>query len=75
MSSNYSLPLWQSTNNSHYGFLFRFQQELKAAIINKELLDYRRYNVFIKEREDAILKKLSKRTGISESDFEFLYEE
>jgi hypothetical protein len=55
--------------------LFRFQQELKAAIINKELLDYRRYNVFIKEREDAILKKLSKRTGISEPDFEFLYEE
>lgn len=51
------------------------KRELKAALINQELLDYRRYNVFIKEREDEIIKKLSKRTGISESDFEFLYEE
>ncbi len=51
------------------------EKKLKAALINKEQLDYRRYNTFIKEREDAIIKKLSKRTGISESDFKFLYEE
>jgi 5-methylcytosine-specific restriction endonuclease McrA len=51
------------------------KRELKAALIDKELLDYRRYNNFIKERENEIIKKLSKRTGISESDFEFLYEE
>ena len=51
------------------------QKELKAALINKELLDYKRYNAFIKERENAIIKKLTKRTGISETDFEFLYEE
>ncbi len=50
-------------------------KELKAALIDKDLLDYRRYNTFLKKRGKEILDKLSKKIGISEIDFESLYED
>jgi hypothetical protein len=51
------------------------EKELKAALIDRDLLDYRRYNTFLKRRGKSIFSKLSKKTGISEADFESLYED
>jgi len=50
-------------------------KELKAALIDRGLLDYRRYNTFLRKRKKAIIEKLSRKTEISEKDFEFLHEE
>ena len=50
-------------------------RELKAALIDRSLLDYRRYNTFLQKRGDAIIKKLSQKTGLTENDFQFLYVE
>lgn len=49
-------------------------KELKNAVIDRNLLDYRRYRTFLEKRGSAIVEKLSKKIGIKEEDFEVLGE-
>ncbi len=44
-------------------------KELEKAIINRDLLDYRRYTTFIKKRSEAMLQKVTERTQLSDKDF------
>lgn len=44
-------------------------KEMKNALIDKELLDYRRYRNFLETRRQAIIEKLSRKIGIDEEDF------
>jgi hypothetical protein len=48
--------------------------ELKKALIDRKLLNYRRYGTFLKKREEAIIKNLSERIGLGEEDFKVLEE-
>jgi hypothetical protein len=43
--------------------------EMQRALIDRDMLDYRRYRTFLKERSDKILEVVSKRLGFSEADF------
>ena len=45
------------------------EKELKKALIDREMLDYRRYNKFLKQRGDAIVDKLARKIGFKEADF------
>ena len=47
-------------------------KELKRALIDRELLDYRRYRTFLRTREEKIITILEKRIGLSDKDFKFL---
>ncbi|MCY4303726.1 MAG: DUF262 domain-containing protein [Aestuariivita sp.] len=47
-------------------------KELKRALIDRELLDYRRYRTFLRTREEEIITILEKRIGLSDKDFKFL---
>jgi hypothetical protein len=49
-------------------------EELKNALIDRELLDYRRYNTFLEKRELAIINEVSKKTGLEKEDFQALNE-
>ncbi|RMG32958.1 MAG: DUF262 domain-containing protein [Methanobacteriota archaeon] len=51
------------------------EKELRLALIDKNMLDYRRYKTFLDKRGKAILEKLSKKVGLSEKDFIVLEEE
>lgn len=51
------------------------EKELRLALIDKNMLDYRRYKTFLDKRGKAILEKLSKKIGLSENDFIVLEEE
>ena len=44
-------------------------KELKKALIDRNMLDYRRYNTFLEERGKSIIKKLTKKIGFKEVDF------
>ena len=44
--------------------------ELKRALIDSSFLDYRRYTSFLEERGEAILKVVTKETGLSSKDFQ-----
>jgi hypothetical protein len=43
--------------------------EMQRAIIDRDMLDYRRYRTFLKERSEKILEDVGKRLGFSEADF------
>ena len=43
--------------------------EMQRAIIDRDMLDYRRYRTFLKERSEKILEAVGKRLGFSEADF------
>ena len=43
--------------------------ELERALINRDLLDYRRYKSFLEERASLILKALGKKLAFSDGDF------
>lgn len=43
--------------------------EMKRALIDPELLDYRRYSSFLTERSAGILAAITKAVGLSEDDF------
>jgi hypothetical protein len=43
--------------------------EMQRAIIDRDMLDYRRYRTFLKERSEKILDAVGKRLGFSEADF------
>lgn len=44
------------------------KRQLKVALIDSDLLDYRRYKKFIATRRNAILKKLQDAVGIADAD-------
>jgi hypothetical protein len=44
-------------------------QDLREALIDRELLDYRRYTTFIKRRSDRILRAVKKKVGFTKADF------
>jgi len=44
-------------------------KELKKALIDRNMLDYRRYNSFINNRSKIIVEKLIKKIGFMDSDF------
>ena len=50
-------------------------KELEIAMIDRELLDYRRYRTFLDKRGKAILEKLTKKIGYKEIDFKAPEEE
>ena len=50
-------------------------KELNIALIDRSLLDYRRYGTFLDKRGKKILEKLEKKIGLSEDDFNILDEE
>jgi hypothetical protein len=43
--------------------------EMKRAVIDREMLDYRRHTSFLSVRSEAILKAITKEVGLSENDF------
>jgi hypothetical protein len=45
-------------------------KELKKAIIDRSILDYRKYNTFLKDRGEEIIRKLTKKIGFHDSDFD-----
>lgn len=47
-------------------------QELEAALINTELLDYRRYRKFLRQRAERIMKAIEQKVSLSDRDFEVL---
>lgn len=47
-------------------------QELEAALIDRELLDYRRYRTFLRQRAERIMKAIEQKVGLSNRDFEIL---
>jgi len=44
--------------------------EMQRAFIDRDMLDYRRYRTFLKERSEKIIEVVGKRLGFSEADFE-----
>jgi hypothetical protein len=44
-------------------------KEMKRALIDPVMLDYRRYSSFLAERSPGILKAITKEVGLSEADF------
>jgi hypothetical protein len=47
-------------------------KELKIALIDRSLLDYRRYRTFLDKRGEKILHKLAKKIGFDGNDFDTL---
>jgi hypothetical protein len=46
-------------------------REMKRALIDRDMLDYRRFTSFLAERTAAILKAITKEVGLSGADFIF----
>ena len=44
-------------------------RELKRALIDRSMLDYRRYSSFLTARSEGILKAITREVGLSEADF------
>ena len=61
----------QNKSNRHLADFFKDVDavESKRALIDRELLDYRRFTTFVKEREAQILDLVRKRLQFTESDF------
>lgn len=49
-------------------------REMKKALIDREMLDYRRYNSFLDERSRKMIEKLRYKIGFEEEDFAILQE-
>jgi hypothetical protein len=43
--------------------------EMRRAIIDRNMLDYRRFRTFLKDRSERIVETVGKRLGFSDSDF------
>lgn len=58
-------------SNKHPKLYFKdvSESELKKALINRNLLDYRRYSTFIEERKSAIFKKVCNKIGFKKEDW------
>jgi hypothetical protein len=42
---------------------------MRRAIVDREMLDYRRYSVFLKDRSAKIVGAVQKKLGFSDADF------
>lgn len=63
----------QNKSNKHPKKFFAdvSDADLKRALIDRDMLDYRKYKSFIKERSQIILKHVKKQLGIKDDDFVF----
>jgi hypothetical protein len=43
--------------------------EMRRALIDRDMLDYRRFRTFLKDRSERIVETVGKRLGFTESDF------
>jgi hypothetical protein len=61
----------QNKSNRHPASYFADvnQKELNEALIDKKLLDYRRYTTFLKSRSEQIQDKVKRKLQFSEGDF------
>jgi len=61
----------QNKSNRHPADYFADvdEKELKKALIDRELLDYRRYTTFIKSRSNSMLEKVKEKLQFSDEDF------
>jgi len=61
----------QNKSNQHPAVYFRDVNDriLKGALIDKKLLDYRRYTTFINTRKEKILTKVKRKLQFSDKDF------
>ena len=68
----------QNKSNRHPADYFKDVDDkiLEQALIDRELLDYRRYTKFIRTRSKMILEKVKKKLQLSDKEFEnYMYEE
>lgn len=63
----------QNKSNKHPKKYFADVEDslLKKSLIDRDMLDFRKYNSFIKWREEEILKKIKKITGIKGDDIDY----
>jgi len=47
-------------------------ETLEDALIDRSLLDYRRYRKFLSKRTDSMVERIGQRVGLSDADFEIL---
>jgi hypothetical protein len=61
----------QNKSNRHPADFFKDvdEGEMKRALIDRELLDYRRFTTFVKQREEQILAVVKQRLQFSDTDF------
>ncbi len=45
--------------------------DLRRAMIDREMLDYRKYRTFIRERESKIIRRLKRELGLKKKDYDF----
>lgn len=66
----------QNKNNKHPKEYFKDVDDtiLQKVYINRDLLDYRQYKTFLKERENKIIKHIEKELRLSETDFNTIEE-
>ena len=71
------LPKGKNINksNRHPKEYFRdvSDEEMRRALIQRELLDYRRYRNFLSIRSAAVIGKLKRKAGLSDRDFRVLH--
>jgi len=82
---NYFANFWvlakgknQNKSNRHPADYFKDVDDkiLEQALIDRELLDYRRYTKFLRKRSELILKKVKQRLQVSDKEFEsYIHEE
>ncbi|EMR74756.1 hypothetical protein MBGDF03_00920 [Thermoplasmatales archaeon SCGC AB-540-F20] len=63
----------QNKSNKHPKEYFKDVNDsiLERACINQNLLDYRRYRTFLRERERKILEQVKKKLKLSDTDFDY----
>ena len=61
----------QNKSNRHPADYFKDvdEGEMKRALIDRDLLDYRRFTTFVKQREEQIVAVVKKRLQFSDADF------
>ena len=62
----------QNKSNRHPAKYFEDVPDgiLKAALIERKFLDYRRYRTFVRERTKAVLNRVEEKLDLSEEDFD-----
>jgi len=62
----------QNKSNQHPGTYFKDvdEAEMKAALIDREYLDYRRYTTFVSNRSQLMIERVQKKLGFTGDEFE-----
>lgn len=63
----------QNKSNKHPKAYFEDVDDsiLEKALIERDMLDYRQFNTFVKERENKILEKIKKSIGIKDNEMDY----